>query len=139
MANANCAMCGDSVPESQLLFSDEGRICGTCELELGDREAESNAHWIAAVGGPLFAFTALVLMLTGFVPVIGLFTGILAPMSALVAVGFGVRAFLAAGDAEDGMRTLLVLCGGLAVPSGLGVFVLSLILMVLQLVALGSY
>jgi len=135
---ARCAMCGTQVDESQLLFSDAGRVCGACELKLGEREAEENTGWATAVGGPLIAFTALICVLAFWVPVIGLVTGAIAPFLSIVAVGLGVNAFLASGDTEPPLRTLLVVCGALAVPSGLGLFVISVLLLGIQILRLAG-
>lgn len=138
MPSEACERCGKQVDASKLLFSEAGRVCGSCELELGDVETESAANWTLALGGPLMAFTAFILMLTVFVPVFGLITGALSPMVALVAVGLGVRAFLKSGEAPDGERTLLVLCGAVAVPAGLLVFVSSVVFLLVTLVQLAA-
>jgi len=129
-------MCGKQCDESLLLFSDAGRVCGSCELELGEREAEEKSGWATAVGGPLFAFTALVCVLAFWVPVIGLLTGAIAPFLSIVAVALGVRAVLASGDTEPPLRTLLVVCGALSIPTGLGLLVVSMLLLGFHILAL---
>ncbi|MCB9679775.1 MAG: hypothetical protein H6737_32010 [Alphaproteobacteria bacterium] len=138
MATGTCAMCGKTVDEAKLLFSDEGRICGPCELELGDRETEANTQWTAAVGGPLMAFTAGIFLCAGFFPVIGLLTAAMAPFLSIVAIVLGVNAFLKAGEADGGIRTLLVVSGGLSVPAGIAILATSVLLVLTQLLALAG-
>ncbi|MEZ4317267.1 MAG: hypothetical protein R3F61_07175 [Myxococcota bacterium] len=138
MATASCAMCGKSVDESKLLFSDAGRVCSACELELGDREVESNAQWTTAIGGPLMAFTALILALTSFVPVIGLLTGAIAPLVSVIAIVLGAQAFLKSGEMDGPIRTLTVVCGGLSVPAGIAILAFSVLLEVLQFIAIAG-
>lgn len=138
MPTAACARCGRQVDEGKLLFSDVGRICGTCEAELGEEEDASSARWALAAGGPLMAFSALIALLAGFFPVIGVFTVGISPFLAILALVLGARAFLAAGEADGPERTVLVLCGALAVPGGAVVLALSLLTLVSMLLSLGG-
>jgi hypothetical protein len=141
MANASCARCGKTMDESRLLFSDAGKICGTCLLDLDEEEKGDNTLWAIAVTGPLLAFTALVFVVAGLIPTIGVLTNALAPFLGLVAAGFGVRAFLAAGDTErteGGLRLLLVLCGAAAIPLGLMSTAIGLVMVGLELLRIAN-
>jgi hypothetical protein len=122
MATAACERCGKQVDDSKLLFSDVGRVCGTCELALGEAEGDANLRWTTAVAGPLMAFCAAVVLAAALFPVIGVIASGVAPFLSLLAMGLGVRAFFASGDADGVERTLLVVCGGLAVPAGAVLF-----------------
>ena len=138
MANASCANCGKSIDESKLLFSDVGKICGVCMLDLDEEEKSQNTQWAVAVTGPLLAFTALVFVLAGLIPTIGLLTNALAPFVGLVAAGFGVRAFLMAGEQESGLRLLSVLCGAVAIPLGLLTTAVGIVMVVLELLRIAA-
>ncbi len=138
MANASCARCGKTMDESRLLFSDVGKICGSCQLDLDEEEKGNNTLWAIAVTGPLLAFTALVFVLAGLIPTIGLLTNALAPFLGLVAAGFGVRAFLKAGNADGGLRLMLVLGGAVAIPLGLLTTATGVVMVVLELLRIAS-
>lgn len=138
MATAPCERCGKRVEEGKLLFSDAGRICGACELALGEAEAEGNLRWATAVSGPLMAFCCAVVLAAAFFPVIGPFAALFAPFLALLALGFGARAFFAAGDADGVERTLLVLGGGLTVPAAVGMLGISGLLVLGHILALAG-
>lgn len=138
MANASCAKCGKTMDESRLLFSDVGKVCGSCQLDLEEAEKNDNTLWAIAVTGPLLAFTALVFVLAGLFPTIGLLTNALAPFLGLVAAGFGVRAFLKAGEAGGGLRLMLVLGGAVAIPLGLLTTAMGTVMVVLELIRIGS-
>lgn len=136
MTTMACEICGKASAPDALLFSDRGRICPDCELDLGDAETEQKGRWTAAAGGPLFAFTGLVFTLTGLVPVVGLLAAGVAPFLAIFAIGLGVKAFLRSGETDGAERTLLVIGGAIAVPGGALVLAMSLLMVFSHLVAL---
>lgn len=138
MATAPCERCGKRIEESKLLFSDAGRVCGSCELALADAEGEANVRWVTAVSGPLMAFSCAVVVGAAFFPLIGPLAALIAPFLALLALGLGVRAFFAAGDADGLERTLLVLGGGLTVPAAVGLLGVSGLLVLGHILALAG-
>lgn len=132
MAKVACARCGEQVAESALLFTDVGRVCGACELTLGEAEAASSQRWTTAIAGPLIAFTGGIAVCMTPVPVLGVAGALAAPFLALLSLLLGVHAFLAAGDADGPERTLLAVGGGVALLLG-GLVLIASVVAVLSL------
>jgi hypothetical protein len=66
---APCAVCGKTFEEASLLFSDAGRVCGSCEADLQEDERASGAA-AALIGAPPFLALFATLCLMGMcVPV----------------------------------------------------------------------
>lgn len=138
MATEACARCGRQVPDSQLLFSDVGRVCGSCEAELGEAEGASAARYALAVSGPLFAFGSFVTTFAMLVPVVGLIAAGLAPLLAILALVLGVRALLGAEEADGLERTGAVVGGALGALGGFVMLGLSGVSAVATVIALAS-
>lgn len=138
MSLSACDICATPTPESDLLFSERGRICATCELDLGDADSAQTQRRAIAFAGPILSFTAFILAASSILPVLGLLAAAAGPFVAIAAIGLGVKAMLTAGDAEGSDRTLLVLCGGITVSTAAIALCLSLLMLFSHLVVLSA-
>lgn len=79
MTTLDCAVCGQGFDEAELLFSDRGRICAPCELDLAEQAALSRGVWRTVIGGPVTALAGSVMVC---VPMVGpLFALVLGAMA----------------------------------------------------------
>jgi len=70
MAEMACAVCGERFEEDDLLFSDKGRICEHCEMDLKEQSTLNRGVWFTVINGPI---TALAGSVMACVPVVGPF------------------------------------------------------------------
>lgn len=128
-----CARCGRT--DLPLMLAEGGQVCGLCEAEVEEAEALDTARWAQAAAPLVLLSLASVLVMSGCVPLFGLF---LAPFGGLIAIGaivVGVRNFFVE-EAEDVQRTLLVLSGALGLFGGLPLLPLSVFLFLAALAEL---
>ena len=93
-------------------------MCGLCEADADEAEALDTALWGQVLAPVVLLGLSGMLVMSGCVPVFGLF---LSPIGGLVAVGAvvaGVRNFFVA-DVEGPQRTALVVAGALGLFGGL--------------------
>ena len=136
MSLSPCDICAAPTEASALLFSDQGRICGSCELALGEAESTQAKHRAGAFSGPIMAFTAFIFTVGSLSSVLGLFSSMVGMFAAVTAIALGMRAFLGMAEVTGSERTLLLVCGGIAVPAGAICFASSGLMLVSHLVVL---